>query len=77
VAKLSRASSHVLATGFPQSEGVRYDHHGDPFPILQTMAGIEIDVDSDEVQEWIHSFTQFLPSVIFKAQHKISEILNK
>jgi hypothetical protein len=57
--------------------GVRYDHFGDLFPIPQTMAGVEIDMDSDELQEWYHSFTRFLLATIFEAQHKSSEILNK
>ena len=56
--------------------GVCYDHNGDAFPIPQTMAGVEIDVDSEEFQEWYHSFTRFPPAAIFEAQHNISEILN-
>ena len=38
---------------------------------------MEIDVDSDELQDWYHSFTRFPPAAIFEAQRKISEILNK
>ncbi len=41
------------------------------------MAGVEIDVDSDEFQDWFNTFTKFLLAAIFDAQHKISEILNK
>ncbi len=41
------------------------------------MAGVEIDVDSDEFQDWYLTFTRFPPAAIFDAQHKISEILNK
>ena len=46
-------------------------------PIPQTMAGVEIDVDSDEYQAWYQSFTNLPPPAIFEAQHKISEILMK
>ncbi len=48
-----------------------------PYPILQTMAGVEIDVDSDEFQDWFNACTKFPPAAIFDAQHKISVILNK
>ncbi len=48
-----------------------------PYPIPQTIAGVEIDVDSDECQDWFNAFTKFPPAAIFDAQHKISEILNK
>ncbi len=41
------------------------------------MAGVEINVDSDEFQEWYNTFTKILPAAIFDAQHLISEILNK
>ena len=47
------------------------------YPIPQTMAGVEIDIDSDEFQEWYRSFSQFPPPAIFEGQHKISEILSK
>ncbi len=60
-----------------QLSGVCYDHIGDPFPILQSTAGVEIDVDSDEFQEWYHSFTRHPQAAIFEAQHQIREILNK
>ncbi len=32
--------------------GVKYDHTHNPYPIPQTMAGVEINVDSEEFQEW-------------------------
>ena len=32
--------------------GVKYDHVGNEYPIPQTMAGVEMDVDSDEYQAW-------------------------
>ncbi len=57
--------------------GVRYDHMHNPYPIPQTMAGVEINVDSEEFQEWYNAFTRFPPAVIFDAQHKINEILNR
>ena len=41
------------------------------------MAGVEIDLDSDEFQAWHLAFSEFLPPVIFESQHKISEILSK
>ena len=57
--------------------GVRYDHLHNPYPIPQTMAGVEINVDSDEFQEWYNAFTRLPPAAIFDTHHKISEILNK
>ena len=47
------------------------------YQIPQTMAGVEIDIDSDEYQEWYTSFSKFPPPAIFEAQHQISEILIK
>ena len=41
------------------------------------MAGVEIDIDSDEYQGWYTSFSKFPLQAIFEAQHKISEILTK
>jgi hypothetical protein len=57
--------------------GVKYDHMHNPYPIPQTMAGVEINVDSEEFQAWYNAFTKFQPAAIFDAQHKISEIHNK
>jgi hypothetical protein len=57
--------------------GVKYDHMHNPYQILQTMAGVETDVYSDEFQDWFDTFTRFQPAAIFDAQHKISGILNK
>ena len=31
--------------------GVKYDHMHNPYPIPQTMTGVEIDVDSDKFQD--------------------------
>ena len=53
------------------------DHMGDMYLIQQTMAGIEIEIDSDEFHAWCRSFSQFPPPAIFEGQHKISEILTK
>ena len=39
--------------------GEHYDYAGNAYPIPQTMAGVEIDVDSDEFQEWYRAFTTF------------------
>jgi hypothetical protein len=57
--------------------GVRYDHLHNPYQIPQKMAGVEINVDSDEFQEWYNAFTRLPPAAIFDTHHKISEILNK
>ena len=45
---------------------------GNFYPIPQTMAGVEIDYDSDESQAWFLAFSKFPPPAIFKGQHKIS-----
>ena len=45
--------------------------------IPQTMAGVEIDLDSDEFQAWYLTFSKFPPAAIFEGQHKISEIVSK
>ena len=42
--------------------GVKYGHMHNPYPIPQTMAGVEIDVNSDEFQDWFNAFTKFLPA---------------
>jgi hypothetical protein len=57
--------------------GTKFDHMGNEYLIPQTMAGIEIDCDSDEYQAWYTAFTRFPPAAIFEAQHQISDILNK
>ena len=36
------------------------------------MAGVEIDVDSDEFQEWYRAFTTFPSQAISEAQHQIN-----
>jgi hypothetical protein len=54
--------------------GVKYDHMGNEYLMPQTMAGVEIDFDSDEYQAWYKSFFKLLPQAIFEAQHKISVI---
>ena len=53
------------------------DINGIYHPVPQTMAGVEIDIDSDEFQSWYVGFTKFPPPAIFEGQHKISEILSK
>ena len=67
---LGIASSSLLS-------GERVDHNGIYHPIPQTMAGVEIDIDSDEFQAWCISFPKYPPAAIFEGQHKISEILAK
>ena len=44
--------------------GMYQDTYGNSFPIPQTMAGVEIDTDLDEFQEWYLAFTSFPPSAI-------------
>ena len=39
--------------------GDHYDYAGNAYPIPQTMAGIEVEVDSDEFQAWYREFTTF------------------
>ena len=41
------------------------------------MAGAEIDVDSDEFQEWYRVFTTFQAQAISEAQHQINMTINK
>ena len=67
---LGIASSSLLS-------GERVDINGIYHPIPQTMAGVEVDIDSDEFQSWYVGFSKFPPPAIFEGQHKISEILTK
>ena len=55
----------------------RVDINGIYHPIPQTIAGVEIDIDSDEFQAWYVAFSKFPPQAIFEGRHKISEILSK
>ena len=57
--------------------GDHYDYAGIAYPIPQTMAGVEINVDSDEFQEWYRAFTTFPAQAISEAQHQISTTINK
>ncbi len=41
------------------------------------MAGIEIEVDSDEFQEWYRAFTTFPSQAISEAQYQINAVINK
>ena len=45
-------------------------------PIPQTMAGVQVDTDSDEFQAWYLAFTSFATSAIFESLHNVNEILN-
>ena len=38
---------------------MKYDHNGNEYPIPQTIAGMEIDVDSDEYQAGINHLPNF------------------
>ena len=67
---LGIASSSLLS-------GEKEDHMGNFYPIPQMMAGVEIDLDSDEFQALYLAFSKFPPPAIFEGQHKISEILSK
>ena len=53
------------------------DINGIYHPVPQTMAGVEIDIESEDFQAWYAGFTKFPPGAIFEVQHKISEILSK
>jgi len=41
------------------------------------MAGIEIEVDSDEFQAWYKAFTMFPSQAISEAQYQINAVINK
>ena len=57
--------------------GDHYYYAGSAYPIPQTMAGIEIEVDSDEFQEWYKAFTTFPSQAIPEAQYQINAVINK
>jgi hypothetical protein len=57
--------------------GNHYNYAGHAYPIPQTMAGIEIEVDSDEFQEWYRAFTTFPSQAISEAQYQINAVINK
>ena len=57
--------------------GDHYDYARNAYPIPQTMAGVEIDVDSDEFQEWYRAFTTFPSQAISEAQHQINTTISK
>ncbi len=44
-----------------------YDYAGNAYPISQTMAGIEIEVDTEEFQAWYRAFTTFPLQAISEA----------
>jgi hypothetical protein len=41
------------------------------------MAGIEIECDLDEFQEWYRAFTMFPSQAISEAQYQINAVINK
>ena len=57
--------------------GELQDYAGNYYPIPQTMAGIEIEIDSDEFQEWYRAFTAFPSQAISDAQYQINAVINK
>ena len=50
---------------------------GNAYPIPQTMAGIEIEVHSNEFQEWYRAFTTLPSQAISEAQYQINAVINK
>ncbi len=56
--------------------GDHYDYAGHEYPIAQTMAGIEIEVDSEEFQEWYRVFTTFSWQAISEAQYLFNAVIN-
>ena len=57
--------------------GNHYDYAVKAYLIPQTMAGVEIDVDSAEFQEWYRAFTTFPSQAISEAQHQINTTISK
>jgi hypothetical protein len=57
--------------------GDHYDYARNAYPIPQTMAGIEIEVDSEEFQAWYRVFTTFPSQAISEAQYQINAVINK
>jgi hypothetical protein len=57
--------------------GELQDYAGNYYLIPQTMAGIEIEVDSDEFQAWYKAFTMFPLQAISEAQYQINALINK
>jgi hypothetical protein len=57
--------------------GMYQDTYGNSFLIPQTMAGVEIDTNSDEFQAWYLAFTSFPPSALLESQAKLNEILGR
>ncbi len=74
--KSGREFLGIVSSSLRLLSGIKDDHMRNQYPIPQTMAGVEIDVDSNEFQEWYISFTRFPLAAIFDAQHKISEIIH-
>jgi hypothetical protein len=68
---MGRTRNRILLSGMYQ------DAYGNSFPIQKTMAGVEIDTNSDEFQAWYLAFTSFPPSALFESQAKLNEILGK
>ena len=79
--RIGKHQTWMVSLGIASSSllnGERQDRSaGYMYPIPQTMAGVEIDIDSDEFQAWYLAFIKFPPPAIFEGQHKISEILSK
>jgi hypothetical protein len=55
--------------------GDHYDYAGHAYLIPQTMAGIEIEVDSEEIQGWYRAFTTFPSQAISEAQYQINAVI--
>ena len=56
--------SHGIA-GSSLLSGERMDINGIYHPVPQTMAGVEIDIESEEFQAWYAGFTKFPPGAFF------------
>jgi hypothetical protein len=57
--------------------GDHYDYAGHAYQIPQTMAFIEIEVDSEEFQECYRAFATFPSQAISEAQYQINAVINK
>ena len=58
----------MASPGNCQHQGTYHDHLGNEFLIPQTIAGVEINIDSDEFQAWHRALVNFPPLGIFESQ---------
>ena len=57
--------------------GDHQEYAGNYYPVSQIMAGIEIEIDSDEFQEWYRAFTRLPLQASSKALYQINAAINK